>query len=410
MNKILLEKNKILLPRGFKADSFSAGLKKNNAPDMAVIFSTVDSAVAGTFTTNKVRASCVSRNEKLIKQSDPMRCIIVNSGNANACTGIEGSKDNIRIAECVAKQLGIETDQVFTASTGVIGVELPMPEIEKAIKSFTLPDAPSIEGFERASRAILTTDLSEKKVTAKFTVQGKEVTITGMAKGSGMIHPNMATMLAFITTDLAISQSLLMSVLQETVEDTFNMISVDGDTSTNDMVLMMANGMAKNNPVQSSSDDFRQFKKALKQVCVYLAQSIAADGEGATKLLEAEVNGAKSVGDAKKIAKAVISSNLVKTAFFGMDPNWGRIIAAIGYSGANFNPDTVSIYFQGAPGYSCLMDHGTPHDYDRETVMGILKEKKIIITINLNDGNSSAVAWGCDLSYDYVKINAEYTT
>lgn len=410
MNKILLEKNKMLLPKGFKADSFSAGLKKNNAPDMAVIFSTVNTAAAGTFTTNRVRASCVSRNEKLIKQSGPIRCIIVNSGNANACTGIKGSKDNIRIAEYVAERLGIETDQVLTASTGVIGVELPMPEIEKAIKSFSLPDTPAIEGFERASRAILTTDLSEKKVTLKFTVQEKEVTITGMAKGSGMIHPNMATMLAFITTDLAISQSLLMSVLQETVEDTFNMISVDGDTSTNDMVLMMANGMAENNPVQSFSDDFKQFKKALKQVCVYLAQSIAADGEGATKLLEVEVNGAKSVIDAKKIAKAVITSNLVKTAFFGMDPNWGRIIAAIGYSGANFNPDTVSIYFQGAPGYSCLMDHGTPHEYDRETVMGILKEKNIIITINLNDGDSSAVAWGCDLSYDYVKINAEYTT
>ncbi len=404
-----LEKDALLLPKGFFAEGFSAGIKKSGL-DMAIIYSIEPAAVAATFTRNKVRAACIDRNKKIINHNRSVRGIMINSGNANACTGNQGEMDNEKIASLAADLLNDTPDNILTASTGVIGVPLPIKKIEAAVKKISLPPSSFENGFKNASIAIMTTDTAPKTASIRFSMDNREITLTGIAKGSGMIHPDMATMLAFITTDLAITPSLLQSILKETVDETFNMISVDGDTSTNDMVVILANGKAENSILEKDSKDYPLFKKALLMLNRHLAKSIAADGEGATKLLEVEVNGAKSIYDARKIARSVISSNLVKTAFFGMDPNWGRIISAMGYSGADFNPGGVSIYFQGAPGYSCLMHNGKPHHFDADTVKGILKEQNITITINLTDGESYATAWGCDLSYDYVKINAEYTT
>ncbi len=404
-----LDKDSVKIPEGFIFEGFYSGIKKDGM-DTALIVSSIPAAAAGMFTTNRVHAACVSRNKKILDKDQKVRGVIVNSGNANACTGHEGAENNILMAEYAAELIGSQTEEILTASTGVIGVGLPINKIKDSLNDLNFPFKNTQDGFLHSCKAILTTDTYEKKASVSLSIDGKKCTITGMAKGSGMIHPNMATMLSFITTDIAISSEMLSKALRETVEDTFNMISVDGDTSTNDMVLIFANGLAENSEIKTTTPEYNLFIKALRMVAVYLAKSIAADGEGATKLLEAEVTGAKSKIDAQKIAKSVISSNLVKTAFFGMDPNWGRILAAIGYSGADFDPEGVSIYFQGAPGYSCLMNKGKPHDYDIDSVRGILKEKNIIITIALSDGDASATAWGCDLSYDYVKINAEYTT
>ncbi len=410
MLEIKHEEKTITLPAGFTFEGFSSGIKKNGALDTALIISSVPAACAGVFTTNKIQAACITRNKEILENNNAIRAIIINSGNANACTGPEGIDDNSKMADSAAQYAKADQKEVLTASTGVIGVKLPVEKIEKSLKGLIPSSDSSHGGFLRAGEAILTTDTRKKLASITLVIEGKTVTITGMAKGSGMIHPNMATMLSFFTTDAAISTELLSEILTTTVEETFNMISVDGDTSTNDMVLVLANGMAQNNEIQSSSSSLELFRKAFRKLAEYLAKAIAADGEGATKFLEVEVSGAGTTDDARKIAKAVVTSNLVKTAFFGMDPNWGRILAAVGYSNAQFDPEGISIYLQGAPGYSCLMDKGKPHDYDRGSVLGILKERNIIITINLTDGNANATAWGCDLSYDYVRINAEYTT
>lgn len=404
-----LLKNELIPPSGFYASGFYSGIKKKGL-DTALIYSSVPANAAGTFTTNRVKAFCVQRNMEILSSSSVIQGIVINSGNANACTGEKGRAANERLAESAASALGIPMTSVLTASTGVIGVELPVENIEKSIMDIDLSSENIEEGFKNASEAILTTDTFSKTASIQFDIEGKTVTLSGMAKGSGMIHPDMATMLSFLTTDISISPYLLSKALKKAVSDSFNMISVDGDTSTNDMALILANGQSGNSIINKTNDAYNLFLNALLTVTGFLAKSIASDGEGATKLIEIEVTGAKTVSDAKKIARAVSSSNLVKTAFFGNDPNWGRIIAAMGYSGADFNPDGVSIYFQGAPGYSCLMHNGKPHHFDRDSVMGILREKNIIVTINLSDGDSSASAWGCDLSYDYVKINAEYTT
>ncbi len=406
---VKLEKDTVKLPKGFIFEGFSSGIKKEGL-DTALIVSSIPAYAAGMFTTNRIHASCVSRNKELLNNEKKVRGVIVNSGNANACTGPEGNENNIKMAEYAAKLIDSQPEEMLTASTGIIGVDLPVERIKKTLENMNFPMKTSQDCFLRSCKAILTTDTFKKTASVSIFIDGKECTITGMAKGSGMIHPNMATMLSFITTDIAISPDMLSSALKETVNETFNMISVDGDTSTNDMVLVFANGLAGNKIITEKSTGYNLFINSFRMLAEYLAKSIAADGEGATKLLEAEVTGAKSKRDAQKIAKAVISSNLVKTAFFGMDPNWGRILAAIGYSGADFDPEGISIYFQGAPGYSCLMSKGKPHHFDMDSVLGILKEKKVIITIALSDGNASAKAWGCDLSYDYVKINAEYTT
>ena len=404
-----LETKKYILPKGFKSIGFHGSINEKNT-DMAILFSETPSVFAGVFTKNRVRAACVDRNKNLLQKGNTVNAILVNSGNANACTGIKGEKDNIKLAEEMASALDISGDSVLTASTGVIGVNLPLNNMLKAVTSNVLLLNSGAESFQGAAKAILTTDLNEKYASITIKIQNQDVTISGIAKGSGMIHPNMATMLGFILTDANIDQNLLQKALKISVNKTFNMISVDGDTSTNDMVLIMGNGKAENETITEDSEDFKLFSKALLTVSKYLAKSIVRDGEGATKLVEVEVNGCKSGNDAKKIAKSVIGSSLVKTAIFGGDPNWGRIIAAMGYSGADFNPEKVSIYFQGAPGYVCVMQNGEPHHFDKGSAEAILKQKDVFITINIGGGNDSATAWGCDLSYDYVKINADYHT
>lgn len=404
-----LETKKYILPRGFKTIGFHGKIKEKNL-DMAIILSDKPSVFAGVFTKNIVKASCVDRNKKILDKGKSVKAILVNSGNANACTGSRGEKDNNLLAENLAAKLKLESDSILTASTGVIGVNLPMDNMLNAVTNAVPLLASGEEEFKSTSKAILTTDLNEKYVSVTIKINNRNVTISGIAKGSGMIHPNMATMLGFIITDVKIDQNLLQKALKHSVDNTFNMISVDGDTSTNDMVLMMANGEADNTLLSENSEDYNLFCNALFSISKNLAKSIVRDGEGATKLIEVEVNGCKSEDDAKKIAKSVIGSSLVKTAFFGEDPNWGRIIAAMGYSGANFDPIKVSIYFQGAPGYVCVMQNGEPHHFDEGSAEAILKQKDVFITINIDEGEFSATAWGCDLSYDYVKINADYHT
>lgn len=404
-----LETKKYILPKGFKALGFFGNIKEKNT-DMAVIYSETPSVYAGVFTKNRVKAACVDRNKDLLIKGNPVNAILVNSGNANACTGIKGEKDNIKLAEDLAASLEIDSNSVLTASTGVIGENLPLDNMLNSVRR-NIPLLNSEEGgLQKAAKAILTTDLNEKYASITVKLENRDVTISGIAKGSGMIHPNMATMLGFIFTDADINKDLLQKALKHSVDKTFNMISVDGDTSTNDMVLLMANGNAENSSINEDNEDFKSFLNALFSICKHLAKSIAKDGEGATKLIEVEVTGCQSTDDAKKIAKSVIGSSLVKTAIFGGDPNWGRIIAAMGYSGAVFDPKKVSIYFQGAPGYVCVMHNGEPHHFDEGSAEAILKQKDVFITINVNGGDYSATAWGCDLSYDYVKINADYHT
>jgi len=404
-----LETDKYVLPKGYKAIGFKGKIKKEN-PDMAILFSRTPSVFAGVFTKNVVKAACVNRNRELLKKGDSINAVLINSGNANACTGKKGVLDNENLADSLAVELKIDKNSVLTASTGVIGVNLPMGNMLKAISYAAPLLTEDSEGFQSAGKAILTTDLNEKFASIIIKINNKDVTISGIAKGSGMIHPNMATMLGFLLTDADINQNLLQKALDYSVNKTFNMISVDGDTSTNDMVLIMANGKAENDLITEKSDDFKLFSNALFTLSKYLAKSIVRDGEGATKLIEVEVNGSLSEEDAKKIAKSVIGSSLVKTAIFGGDPNWGRIIAAMGYSGADFDPMKVSIYFQGAPGYVCVMQNGEPHHFDEGSAEAILKQKDVFITINIDEGEFSATAWGCDLSYDYIKINADYHT
>ncbi len=401
--------NKYVLPKGFKAIGFR-GKIKNKKNDMAFLYSKTSAKAAAVFTQNLVKAACIKRNKRLIKKNNSFNCVLINSGNANACTGSKGDEDNQKLADHTASLLDIKESDVLTASTGVIGMPLPLANMLTAISD----SAPLLisEGtdLKSAANAILTTDKYEKNCSIKLKIQNTTVTVSGIAKGSGMIHPNMATMLGFIMTDANISKTLLQEILDETVNKTFNMISVDGDTSTNDMVLLLANGEAGNHVISDQTEDYEKLKNAVFKVSRYLAKSIARDGEGATKLIEVEVSTGTSIEDSRKIAKSVITSSLVKTAIFGGDPNWGRIIAAMGYSGAVFDPVKVSIYFQGAAGYACVMEKGEPHHFDKSTVSAILNEKNIFITINIDNGNYTATAWGCDLSYDYVKINAEYHT
>jgi len=404
-----LEINKYEMPEGFRALGF-IGKIKNNKKDMALLYSETASTTAAVFTKNLVKAPCIKRNIKLLSNSDSFKCVVINSGNANACTGKKGEKDNITLAEHTASLLGIKQSQVLTAATGVIGVRLPLNNMLQALTNTTHILLSEKSDLKSAASAILTTDKIEKNCSIKININNTDITISGIAKGSGMIHPDMATMLGFIITDANISKTLLQTILDETVKETFNMISVDGDTSTNDMVLLLANGKAANPKITEENNDYIKFKEAVFEVSKYLAKSIARDGEGASKLIEVEVNSSSGIEDSKKIAKSVISSSLVKTAIFGGDPNWGRIIAAMGYSGAIFDPGKVSIYFQGSSGYVCVMENGEPHHFDKLTAAAILKEKNIYITITIDNGKYTATAWGCDLTYDYVKINADYHT
>lgn len=399
----------ITAPKGFQAFGDHVGIKKAKK-DLAIIFSEKPAIYAGTFTTNVVKAACVKWNLKRYHHEDKISAVVVSSGNANACTGKVGNDDNESMAKTTAQCLSLEKENVLVASTGIIGKLMEMEIVNAGIKKVANGISPTLEGGNEAAKAIMTTDTFVKEIALEFMIDGKTVKIGGMAKGSGMIHPNMATMLSFITTDANISRELLDKAVKEDIEETYNMISVDGDTSTNDMVIVLANGMSGNACIDTEGDTFNLFKEALHFINVYLSKQIIGDGEGITKVIEVQVEGAGSQKDARLLAKSVITSNLVKTAFFGEDANWGRVICAMGYSGAVFDPDKVNILYKSASGCIKLMEKGLPLQFNEEFALKILKEKEITVQLILEEGEYNAVAWGCDLSYDYVKINGEYRT
>ncbi len=389
--------------KGFKAAGVKAGIKKSGNLDVAVIYTETPAAIAGTFTQNKVAAAPVYVSKETVATGSA-RAIVANAGCANACTGKQGMDDAYKTREIAAKELGINADDVIVGSTGVIGVTLPMDKLEKGIKD-AVADL-SETGSINAANAIITTDTHCKTMTVKFDIGDAEVHMGAIAKGSGMIRPNMATMLCYITTDLNIEQSLLQKALSTCVEKSFNMISVDGDMSTNDTVVVLANGLAGNKKITEENADYDIFCSNLMALCVELAKEIAADGEGASKFLTINVKGAKSFADAKTVGMAVANSPLVKTAFFGEDPNWGRVICAVGYSGADMVPEKTVVKFGGITIFDC----GVGAQYDSEALVKVMRENDIVIDIELNLGDSDATVWTCDLSYEYVKINGEYHT
>ncbi|MBO0588451.1 bifunctional glutamate N-acetyltransferase/amino-acid acetyltransferase ArgJ [Sporosarcina sp. E16_8] len=393
--------NNIASPIGFKATGMHCGIKhKKN--DLALLVSEVPANVAGVFTTNAIQAAPLIVTKEAMHQTGKMQAIIVNSGNANACTGKQGLKDARLMQLKAAEKLGIAPDLVGVASTGIIGEMMKMDPIVKGIQK--LEPCSELEGSILFSQAILTTDTVTKNTAYSTVIDGKKITIAGTAKGSGMIDPNMATMLGFITTDAKIESIHLQAALKTVTDLTFNSITVDGDTSTNDMVLVMANGMAGNNSLTPAHPDWEQFTEALHAVSQDLAKMIAKDGEGATKLIEVEVSGAITDVEARKIAKTVVGSPLVKTAIFGCDANWGRIIAAVGYSGATLDPDAIKIKI----GTTIVVENGEPVPFSEAELLIYLKQPEVKITVDLHQGNGQGVAWGCDLTYDYVQINATY--
>ena len=396
-------KGGVTSPKGFSAAGVHAGLKKAKK-DMALLVSAVPAASAAAFTTNKVKAAPVLWDMDILK-GGKAQAVVINSGNANACTGEKGLEDAEKTAAYAAGKLGLEKDMVYVSSTGVIGVPLDMAAIRHGIDM--LVPALSADGSD-AAEAILTTDTFVKEAAATAVIGGVKVTVAGMAKGSGMIHPNMATMLSYITTDAAISQPLLQKLLGTTVEDTFNMISVDGDTSTNDSVIVLANGMAGNVMIEEGCEGYEDFEEAFRFVLGELAKDIVKDGEGAGRFIEMTVSNALTKKDAKILARSVISSSLVKAAFFGADANWGRILCAMGYSGADFDPSLVDLSFSSPSGSMAVVKGGEPIPFDEGKAKKILLEKEVKVEADCHQGEASATAWGCDLTYDYVKINGDY--
>ena len=394
--------------KGFAAAGVEAGIKYKNRKDMALVYSSVPCQVAGTFTTNVVKAAPVLWDKHLVETAPFVQAVVVNSGIANACTGKEGYECCEATAKATGEILGVPTDAVLVASTGVIGMQLPIDKLVAGVEKLAAAKEESLEAGTLAAEAIMTTDTVSKQVAVSFRAGGKTVTIGGMCKGSGMIHPNMCTMLAFMTTDLKISKALLQKAVSESIDDTFNMVSVDGDTSTNDTFLLLANGMAGNDEITEENEDYQAFKEALMYVNTYLSKKMAGDGEGATALFETKVIGASSKKDAKTLAKAVICSSLTKAAIFGHDANWGRILCALGYSGAQFDPDKVELFFQGGGKQIQIYGGGKAVDYSEEEATAILSEKEVTVLVDMHAGEADATAWGCDLSYDYVKINADY--
>lgn len=395
--------------KGFEAAAAAAGIKYQNRTDMALIYSTAPCEAAGTFTSNVVKAAPVLWDRHIVRESDAkVQAVVVNSGIANACTGREGLAICEETARAAGEALGIPAESVLVGSTGVIGMQLPMDRIREGIAALAAGKAGTREAGEAASRAIMTTDTVNKEVCVTITLGGKTVTLGGMSKGSGMIHPGMCTMLAYVTTDAAVGKALLQKAVSEIAEDTFNMISVDGDMSTNDTLLVLANGLAENPLIDSENEDYRTFREALHFICRTLAMKMAADGEGATKLIESQVLHADTRENARILAKAVIQSNLTKAAVFGRDANWGRVLCALGYSGASFDPEKVDLYFE-ADGRSLLIfTNGSAAEYSEEEAAELLGSSRVIIRSDMHMGEASATAWGCDLTYDYVKINADY--
>lgn len=394
--------------KGFQAAGGAAGIKKEGMKDMALVYSEVPCVAAGTFTTNVVKAAPVKWDQSIVYHHPTAQAIVCNSGVANACTGEEGFGYCKETASTAAGVLNVPEDAVLVASTGVIGKQIPMDKIAAGVKMLAPKLAATREAASEAAQAIMTTDTKQKEVAVTFTVGEKEVTIGGMCKGSGMIHPNMCTMLAFVTTDLAITKELLQEALSAVVKDTYNMVSVDGDTSTNDTVLLLANGLAGNPEITEKNKDYEAFLEALLEVNTVLAKKIAGDGEGATALFEVKIVGAKSKEDAVILSKSVVTSSLTKAAIYGHDANWGRILCAMGYSGVSFDPEKVDLFFESAAGKLQIIENGVAVDYSEEEATKILSEPEVTAIADVKMGEESATAWGCDLTYDYVKINADY--
>lgn len=398
----------ITAPKGFLASGLNAGIKNQTKKDMAMVFSSAPCAAAGVFTSNLVKAAPVKWDKEIVTTSPYVQAVVVNSGIANACTGAEGLGYCADTAAEAAAALNIPKTAVLVASTGVIGKQLPIDKIKSGVTALSKVLGSSREDAKLAAEAIMTTDTKSKEVACTLELDGKQVTVAGMCKGSGMIHPNMCTMLCFVTTDVAISHELLQKALSEDVVDTFNMISVDGDTSTNDTVLVMANGQAENTPITKEGEDYKTFCEALHFIMLELSKKIAGDGEGCTCLFEATVIGAKDKNQARTIAKSVVCSSLTKAAVFGHDANWGRILCAMGYSGAQFDPEVVDIWLESKAGTIKIVENGIATDYSEETATKILSEEEVIAKMDIKEGNETATAFGCDLTYEYVKINGDY--
>lgn len=394
--------------KGFEAAAAAAGIKYQNRTDMALIYSEKPCKVAGTFTTNVVKAAPVKWDRNVVDSGVKSQAVIVNSGIANACTGEEGMKYCEETANEAAKVLGVDAGSVLVGSTGVIGMQLPMDRVKDGIRKLAEAKKPDLESGTQAAQAIMTTDTKKKEAAVTVEIGDVTVTIGGMAKGSGMIHPNMCTMLAFITTDAKISRKALQAALSEDVEDTYNMISVDGDTSTNDTVLLLANGAAGNEKIRYGTWEYKAFKTALHYVNETLAKEMAGDGEGATALFEAKVIGADTKEQAKKLAKSIVCSNLTKAAIAGHDANWGRILCAMGYSGAQFDPEKVDLYFESEAGKLKIIENGVALNYSEEKATEILSQPKVTAIADIKEGDVGATAWGCDLTHGYIDINADY--
>lgn len=403
----------VTAPKGFKAAGITAGLKPSGAPDLALIVSEGDAIAAGVFTTSHVRAACVDYCRQRLDARSTARAILVNAGQANACTGNQGWVDAVESADAVAKALNISGDAVLIASTGVIGQRIKMDALKAGIPS--LVEALSEEGSDAAAKAIITTDLVPKTIALETTIDDRPVRIGGISKGSGMIHPNMATMLAFVTCDAAVSPPLWQDMLRRAANKSFNQITVDGDTSTNDSLIALANGESRTPAITDAGPEAEKLEAMLTEVCIYLAKAIARDGEGATCLVEVTVSGAVNDAAARQVARTVAGSSLVKSAIFGRDPNWGRIAGAAGRAGVTFDQNDLRVQL----GDFVLMEHGQPLPFDRPAASAYLKQSAageylktdtVAIAVSIGSGTGTGTAWGCDLSYDYVKINAEYTT
>ncbi len=394
--------------KGFQAAGVEASIKYQDRKDMAMIYSQSPCVLAGTFTSNVVKAAPVLWDKKVVEESPFGQAVIVNAGIANACTGKEGFAYCSRTAQKAAGVLGIPAEAVLVASTGVIGMQLPIERIEAGIEKLAGARADTEEAGTKAAEAIMTTDTRSKQAAAEIEIGGVKVRIGGMCKGSGMIHPNMCTMLAFVTTDAVISKELLTKAVKADVIDTYNMISVDGDTSTNDTLLVLANGMAGNPEIQEDTPEFEAFCEALHDVNESLAKMMAGDGEGATALFETKVVGAATKEDARILSKSVICSSLTKAAIYGHDANWGRILCALGYSGVNFDPEKIELFFEGKENRIQIYKDGKAAPYSEEEATKILSEPEVRVLVDMKMGSETATAWGCDLTYDYVKINADY--
>ena len=400
----------VTAPKGFKATGLRVGIKESNTEkkDMAMIYSEAPCVAAGTFTTNQVKAAPVKWDMDIVENSEEVHAVVCNSGVANACTGSEGMEYCEDMAQTTADALNIGKNEVLVASTGVIGAQLPMDKITKGIDMLVPQLSDGLDGGHDAALAIMTTDTIPKEIAYEVEIGGKTCTIGGMCKGSGMIHPNMCTMLGFVMTDINISKELLTEALKEDIKDTFNMVSVDGDTSTNDTVLLLANGLAGNEKITEKNEDYHKFIEVLHQINVFLSKKIAGDGEGASALFEVKIVGAESKEQAVTLAKSVVTSSLTKAAIYGHDANWGRILCALGYSKARFNPDAVDIYFESKAGKLKIVENGMATDYSEEKATEILSEEEVTAICDMKMGEYSATAWGCDLTHEYVSINADY--